>query len=292
MALDFIIQRIKEKTNLSEEQIRGKINAKLRSLSGLATEEGAATIVANELGVDLKREEVFRTKIKNLKPDMKNVYVYGRISEIFPVRTWAKGKIGTFSILDDTGKIRVIIWDSRVSLIEKGTIKAGDVLKISRAYVKKGLYGDELHLGDRTAVEINPKDAAFLSKPVLPKPVEKVEPAFSFISKLKEGKCRIFATAVAITDFSISNGAIMLGFIADDGSANIRCTATGPVAERLLGASAQQAKDNTGLAQKMIGKDFLLIGAAKNLNSAPEFSVDDFVADLKPEVQANALLGG
>ena len=51
LPLQDIINKIKEKTELSEAEINSKINQKLDQLSGLISKEGAAHIIANELGV-------------------------------------------------------------------------------------------------------------------------------------------------------------------------------------------------------------------------------------------------
>ena len=48
-----IISKIKSGSKLSEEEIEAKIEAKLKQLSGLISKNGAAHIIANELGVKL-----------------------------------------------------------------------------------------------------------------------------------------------------------------------------------------------------------------------------------------------
>jgi hypothetical protein len=55
--IDVIIEKITEQTDLKEEEVQNKINSKLEQLSGLISKEGAAHIVANELGVKLMQTE-------------------------------------------------------------------------------------------------------------------------------------------------------------------------------------------------------------------------------------------
>jgi len=66
-----MITKIQEKTGLSQEDVEAKIKDKLTQLSGLISKEGAAHIIANELGVnafharpaDLERKDIkFHTK--------------------------------------------------------------------------------------------------------------------------------------------------------------------------------------------------------------------------------------
>ena len=49
---DELINRIKEK-GFNDKEIERKINRKLEELSGLISREGAAHLIANELGINL-----------------------------------------------------------------------------------------------------------------------------------------------------------------------------------------------------------------------------------------------
>ena len=59
-----IVQKISETANISSEEIETKVNAKLKQLSGLISKEGAAHIIANELGVKLFENTSGKLKIK------------------------------------------------------------------------------------------------------------------------------------------------------------------------------------------------------------------------------------
>ncbi|MFH1400062.1 MAG: DUF2240 family protein, partial [Nanoarchaeota archaeon] len=65
-----IIGKIQQNTTLSEQDIKGRISQKLNQLSNLISEEGAAHIVANELGVKIF-EVPKDPKIKDLISGMK-----------------------------------------------------------------------------------------------------------------------------------------------------------------------------------------------------------------------------
>ncbi|RLG16024.1 replication factor A, partial [Nanoarchaeota archaeon] len=114
--LEDIVKRIKEERGLEEEKIMEMIERKVSELKGLVTREGAAHIVANELGVqlleDMGRKEL---QLKNLIPGLRNVTVVGRVLRVFEGREWQKGdrkgKVASFIIVDGTGRTRVTIWD-------------------------------------------------------------------------------------------------------------------------------------------------------------------------------------
>jgi len=76
--IELIKEKIIEKTQMSPKELDDKIKAKLEQLSGLISEEGAAHIIANELGVNLLQTQGV-LKIKNLLPGMKNIEINGKI---------------------------------------------------------------------------------------------------------------------------------------------------------------------------------------------------------------------
>ena len=139
----YIAERISKASGKSIDEINRLVEAKRAQLSGLISREGAAQLVASELGINFDKEKV---KVKEIMPGMKKVNVVGKIIQMFPVREYKKetrqGKIGSFIIADDTGNIRVVLWDTNhISLIEKGEIKEGDAVEINNA----ALRNTELH---------------------------------------------------------------------------------------------------------------------------------------------------
>ena len=121
-----IISRIKEEKNLSDEEITAKIKDKLKQLSDLISKEGAAHIVANELGViitNVKKE----VKINKLLTGMNNVIIAGKVLELNEIinydKNGRKGKVVSFKLGDDTGVVRVVFWDvNHIKEIEEGKI--------------------------------------------------------------------------------------------------------------------------------------------------------------------------
>ncbi len=159
-----LIKIIQEESGVSEEEIEEKMNAKIEELGGLIGKIGAAHLVAKELGITLPSAAPAaqsNLKIESIFSGMKNVDVVGKVMQIFPPREFKKkdgspGKVGSVTIGDDTGKIRVVFWDGDVQKLEE--LKEGDILKLKGAYSRENLNGEpELHIGMRTRVIINPK---------------------------------------------------------------------------------------------------------------------------------------
>ena len=136
--LSHILKKIKESTNISDEEIDKKIKAKLDQLSGLISEEGAAHIVANELGVKLV-ETSGKLQINNILAGMRNVEVAGKITRKYEVRSFEtekrKGKLGSFMMADDSGFIRVVLWNDKADTLEK--LNEGDIVLINGAYARE-----------------------------------------------------------------------------------------------------------------------------------------------------------
>ncbi len=157
MPLDEIIAKIKEKGGLTEEQINKRISQKLKQLSGLISKEGAAHIIANELGIKLF-EIGGKLQIKNILTGMRNVEIAGRVRNIFPVNEFQtaegrKGKVASLMVEDESGLIRLTLWHGQTDNIEK--LKQGDIIKIVGGYVRENNGRKEIHLNERSKLVIN-----------------------------------------------------------------------------------------------------------------------------------------
>ncbi len=139
-----LVLRISESAKISVDDIERRVEAKRAKLSGLVSKEGAAQIVAAELGINFDQE---RMKIAQLLQGMRKVNVIGKIIEVFPIAEYNKngrsGKVCSFRLGDDSSNTRVVLWDNHhISLIEEDKIGKGSFVEISNASVRNG----EIHL--------------------------------------------------------------------------------------------------------------------------------------------------
>ncbi len=143
---DKIVGRISKSSGLEREEIERRIEAKRAKLAGLISKEGAAQVIAAELGISFDNEKL---KINELLPGMRKVNVIGKIINLFPVRTFTTkkgdaGKVVNFILADDTSNTKVVLWDTNhISLIEKGEIKEGSFIEIGNGSMRS----NEIHLG-------------------------------------------------------------------------------------------------------------------------------------------------
>src|SRR3990167_6750409 len=92
-----LVEKISSLAKVTSDEIERKVEAKRAKLSGLVSKEGAAQIVAAELGINFEKE---RMKISELVLGMRKANILGKIIEIFPVREFNKngreGKVASF----------------------------------------------------------------------------------------------------------------------------------------------------------------------------------------------------
>lgn len=141
---DLLIDRISKASDIEKDEIERRVEAKKAKLSGLISKEGAAQIIAAELGISFENQDL---KISEIMPGMRKVNVIGKIINLFPVREYEKngksGKVSNFILADETGNCRVVLWDmNHISLIENSEIKEGDSVEIKNASIRN----NEIHL--------------------------------------------------------------------------------------------------------------------------------------------------
>jgi replication factor A1 len=149
MTYDEIVKKIKEEKNLTDREIQDKVNEKLRKLSNLISKEGAAHILANELGIKLIDFSKKIFKIKDLIVGVRGIDVTGKIIQKFDTRGYKtekrEGRVATLRLGDETGSIRVVIWEDKlINKIE--AIEEGSVIKINNITVRDNNGLKEIHL--------------------------------------------------------------------------------------------------------------------------------------------------
>jgi len=179
MNFDQIVKEILDRTKISYDELMARIRQKQEEFRGLLIPEGAASIVAAELGVELPRKEpeVKPLFIEDLTPGMSGVDIVARVERVYEARSFERvdgssAKVAGLMLADKTGEIRGVLWDDKSSLVERGAIKKGDAARISGGYVKRGLNEKpELHVGRRGSILTNPDDPRVLDLPA-PKEVK------------------------------------------------------------------------------------------------------------------------
>ncbi len=138
------------------------VNEKRQELGPeVVNEESAAMIVARELGIDLQQVSTrSRQKIEDISETDRNVILSAKVVHIGTVRTFARkdsgeGKVASVTVADETGQIRVALWDDMTRAVSEGAVSIGDIIQIRGAYVRKGMKDQlELNLGRTGGIKI------------------------------------------------------------------------------------------------------------------------------------------
>ncbi|MEM2897487.1 MAG: OB-fold nucleic acid binding domain-containing protein [Candidatus Bathyarchaeia archaeon] len=161
-----IIERIISRhPELSKSDILERLMAEKKKTGGLFSDKILLRMVAAELGVEIQPEETSKLalSIKNIVPNLSDVSITGRVVAIFPPKTFTRGRggrIASLLIADQSGMMRVVLWNDKTCLIESGIIKVGQIVRFSHGYTKEDRSGKvELHIGDKGEIEINPRGA-------------------------------------------------------------------------------------------------------------------------------------
>lgn len=153
-----IFAKIVTDAGISENELNEKIEEKMSQLSGLISRDGAAHIVANELGVKVVEQTSGKVSVSKAYAGMRSISLLVKVQRVFDERSFdkgnKKGKVKSFTAGDETGTTRIVAWNDLVDKIQ--TLKEGDIVQIDDAYVKENNGQKEVHLNDKSKVEINP----------------------------------------------------------------------------------------------------------------------------------------
>jgi len=89
---DLIVERIVKSSGLKREEVERRVEDKKNKLSGLISREGAAQIIAAELGISFEDQDL---KINELMPGMKKVNLVGKVVNILNPSSWLTSFIKT-----------------------------------------------------------------------------------------------------------------------------------------------------------------------------------------------------
>jgi ssDNA-binding replication factor A large subunit len=294
------------------------VEAKKEGMKGLVSDEGAAYIIANELGVKFLPDNVEEAlPLDSVVPGLKSLSVNGRVTNVFPVNSFEskgrKGKVGNFVIGDGSGSVRVTLWNDMANLLGESKIVVGDVISVKNAYSRQGLRGVEVHLSNRSRVLINPEGVSMPDvKPVVSQSVQgdsvtaSVTHVFDRISffdvcpdcrkGVKSGSCPSHPKAVPVKN-------LVLSLNLDTGIEVVRAVLFGNVVEEVSGFSAKQVYDEfvnsnsndvllNVLRSKLLGKTVTVSGRKQvnDFSGRQEIVANSVESVLDPVVLINDLL--
>ena len=161
---------LQEKPEINAESVKDMIEEKKRTVgAGYLTDQGALFLVAADLGISFENTPRKGTAIKDLYIGAKDITVTGRVMNIYPTRKFLKKETQeevrnrTVVIYDKDSAVKIKLWDSHADFPDERELKTGDLIKISRGYVKSSLNGSPVvNLGSNSSIEKLSDNSSFI----------------------------------------------------------------------------------------------------------------------------------
>ena len=204
-------------------------------------------IIVNPNGVnpeDFPDIENRRMKISQLSHGMQDVDIVCKVLRIFGLREFERsdgntGKVVNLLVSDETGVARVTLWDENTDIVDG--IKEGDILEVTRGYVKVRNEMADVNVGRYSTVNINPSGIT------LDNAIESSYSAATKKSLAEANDGEVIMVRGALVDISEepkifdrdSGKGVVINAIIDDGTANMRTAFYDALAETLLDMPTQ-----------------------------------------------------
>ena len=325
LSLEEILSDLEQKSKKSREELLAKIKKKQEELSGLVSSEGAAHLVARDLGVSIIRETKRELKLKDIKPDMKNIETKVRIIGITDTRKFKRkdgkeGRVASLIVTDGTAEARIPLWDKQVELIDEKTVEKNDIIEIKNAYAKENIFGGlELRLSKYSRIEKVEDDKSI--------PYRVIKPEFERkkLKDIREGSYEIRGNIVNVFNINplfktcpkcnsklekdnkgykcsehgyvepVNN--LIISTIIDDGTSTIRAVFFRDAAEKLSNINPNTLSNMTQeesidlIRENILGNDVLLTGVVRKnkIFDSLEFIVRD-VKEFDIEYESKTLI--
>jgi len=290
-----IVKKISKISGVEVDEIERRIEAKRAKLSGLISKEGAAQVVAAELGISFDNE---RLKIEELLPGMRKVNLVAKVVRISPIRTFKtkkgdEGKVVNLFVADDTSNIKIVLWDTNhIGLIENGKISENVSIEISNGSMRD----NELHLGSFSELKLSKEvfeevktGRVFSEKNIFDLKnsdyakirgvvVQSFEPRFFYVCP----DCRKKVVQENGNFVCAEHGNVagekraLLNVIIDDGTETIRAVAFHDALPGLGFTDLENVEELIKQRENLLGKELFFYGNVRSnkLYNTPEFIVE------------------
>lgn len=302
-----LVEFISSSSGVAVDEIERRIEAKQARLSGLISKEGAAQVVAAELGINLDRQFI---KISQIVPSMRRINLVGKIINMFPVREFNKngrsGKIGSFVLADETSNIRVVLWDeNHISLISAGSLGKDSIVEITNASLRNG----ELHLTSFSEIKISNKaiDNIVVDKPIVRKFINNLNPrdnisVRAFILQMFEPKffyvCPECKKKASPAGECMQHGKIspekraLMTIVIDDGTDSVRAVIFSDQLQKIMNQNELEDPELFSIKKKnFLGREMMILGQVRRnvmynnneliVSDIKEVDLDELIVELE-----------
>lgn len=147
-------------------KVKGYVKQGQRGIEINVGKGGGIEHIEKEVNVNIKPQ-----KINEIKAGMNGLNVLGKVLDMGKMRTFSRkdgtaGKVANITIGDDTGKIRVTLWDAKA---ENPGVNVGEIVEVMNAYARENTFSNstELQLGSGGGIAKSSADVNY-NEPLTP----------------------------------------------------------------------------------------------------------------------------
>ncbi len=289
------VEKYIESENIKEGDIIKLINAAVKEnkFGDVELHVTNSTIIKiNPEGIDINIPVGENVKISQLSSNMFNVTLIAKILKILPIREVQRvdgsvTKVANVIIADDTGKIRLSLWDENVEVLKK--LREGETIKIINAYVRERFGEKELVLGKLGKLIPYEKDIEIKEKNLRKNIIE-----------LKDGEiAEVKGIIVDVRNYKRipEKNLFLINVLLDDSTEVARLVFFNRVAEDLLNVPLEELLESENIdeiieekKQELIGKEIIVIGRCKETEYGKDITVDIFSFNIDYVKELNNLI--
>jgi len=229
MSFDEVVDRILSSCpGVSRESVLQRLEAERSRAGGLISDEALLRMIAAGFGCEMGVEAAEHVLLlRDLIPGLSGVSVAGRVVAVFSPRAFngsRKGRFASLLIADESGLLRVVLWNDKAGLAEPGRVKVGDIVRFCHGYTREDFSGRvEVHIGEKCTVEVNPADEDSKNYPSIGKFVTKIGELSSVQKSKKVNVAGIVRRLGSVSEFERSDSSVgkVLRFVLSDGSGEV-----------------------------------------------------------------------
>jgi replication factor A1 len=230
MSFDEMVERILSSCpGVSRESVLERLEAERSRAGGLISDEALLRMIAAGFGCEILGGEtaVHVLLVRDLIPGLNDISVVGRIVAVFSPRAFngnRKGRFASLLIADESGVLRVVLWNDKAGLADSGGVKVGEIVRFRHGYTREDFGGKvEVHIGEKCIVEVNPADVNSKDYPSIGKFTTKIDELSSVQKSHKVNLAGTVKQLGSVSEFERSDSSVgkVMRFVLSDGSREV-----------------------------------------------------------------------
>lgn len=230
MSFDEMVERvISSCPGVSRESVLERLEAERSRAGGLISDEALLRMIAAGFGCEILGDEtaVHALLVRDLIPGLNGISVVGRVVAVFSPRAFngnRKGRFASLLIADESGVLRVVLWNGKAGFAESDGVKVGEIVRFRHGYTREDFGGKvEVHVGEKCVVEVNPADVNSKDYPSIGKFTTKIDELSSVQKGHKVNLAGTVKRLGSVSEFERSDSSVgkVMRFVLSDGSREV-----------------------------------------------------------------------